>query len=87
MRRGVTTCGGLLGFGERHLQTLKNKDIADFEAWRNHRMGITPKNATLMTFASAFNRVHQKAIDRGWIKLLTCLNRQQKFWDAQYLME
>lgn len=54
-------------FGERHLQTLKYKDISDFEAWRNHRMGITPKSSTLMTFASAFNRVHQTAIDRGWI--------------------
>ena len=54
-------------FGEKYLQNLKHKDIADFEAWRNHRMARTPKSSTLMTFASAFSRVHQTAISRGWI--------------------
>ena len=27
-------------FGERHLQTLKHKDIAEFEVWRNEKMGV-----------------------------------------------
>lgn len=54
-------------FGDKYLQNLKHKDIADFEAWRNHRMGRVPKSSTLMTFASAFSRVHQTAISRGWI--------------------
>ena len=54
-------------FGDKYLQNLKHKDIADFEAWRNHRMAISPKSSTLMTFASAFSRVHQTAISRGWI--------------------
>ena len=54
-------------FGDKYLQNLKHKDIADFEAWRNHRMARTPKSSTLMTFASAFSRVHQTAISRGWI--------------------
>lgn len=54
-------------FGDKYLQNLKHKDIADFEAWRNHRMAKTPKSSTLMTFASAFSRVHQTAISRGWI--------------------
>ena len=54
-------------FGDKYLQNLKHKDIADFEAWRNHRMARTPKSSTLMTFASAFSRVHQTAIARGWI--------------------
>ena len=54
-------------FGDKYLQNLKYKDIADFEAWRNHRMARTPKSSTLMTFASAFSRVHQTAISRGWI--------------------
>jgi len=44
-------------FGEKYLQNLKHKDIADFEAWRNHRMARTPKSSTLMTFASAFSRI------------------------------
>ena len=54
-------------FGDKYLQNLKHKDIADFEAWRNHRMARTPKSSTLMTFASAFSRVQQTAISRGWI--------------------
>jgi hypothetical protein len=54
-------------FGDKYLQNLKHKDIADFEAWRNHRMARSPKSSTLMTFASAFSRVHQTAISRGWI--------------------
>jgi len=54
-------------FGDKYLQNLKHKDIADYEAWRNHRMARTPKSSTLMTFASAFSRVHQTAISRGWI--------------------
>ena len=54
-------------FGDKYLQNLNHKDIADFEAWRNHRMARTPKSSTLMTFASAFSRVHQTAISRGWI--------------------
>jgi integrase len=54
-------------FGDKYLQNLKHKDIAEFEAWRNHRMARTPKSSTLMTFASAFSRVHQTAIARGWI--------------------
>ena len=54
-------------FGEKYLQNIKHKDIADFEAWRNHRMGKIPKSSTLMTFASAFARVHQTAVSRGWL--------------------
>jgi len=54
-------------FGERYLQNLKHTDIAEFERWRNDRMGKTPKSSTLMNYASAFNRIVQTAIDRGWI--------------------
>lgn len=54
-------------FGERYLQNLKHTDIAEFERWRNDRIGKTPKSSTLMNYASAFNRVVQTAIDRGWI--------------------
>ena len=54
-------------FGERHLQSIKHADIAAFERWRNDKMGRAPKSSTLMTFASAFSRVHQTAVDRGWL--------------------
>jgi integrase len=54
-------------FGQRHLQTLKHKDIAEFEVWRNEKMGKRPKSSTLMTFASAFSRVCKTATERGWL--------------------
>ena len=54
-------------FGERHLQTLKHKDIAEFEVWRNAKMGKRPQSSTLMTFASAFSRICKKATERGWL--------------------
>lgn len=54
-------------FGERHLQHIKHENIAEFERWRNAKMGKLPKSSTLMNFASAFNRVCTTAIQRGWI--------------------
>lgn len=54
-------------FGERHLQNLKHKDIAEFEVWRNAKMGRRPKSSTLMTYASAFTRVCKTATERGWL--------------------
>ena len=54
-------------FGERHLQNLKHTDIADFERWRNAKMGRLPKSSTLMNIASAFSRVCTTAVARGYI--------------------
>lgn len=54
-------------FGERHLQNIKHQNIAEFERWRNAKMGKNPKSSTLMNFASAFSRVCATAIQRGWI--------------------
>ena len=54
-------------FGDRYLQNLKHADIAEFERWRNGKMGKSPKSSTLMNFASAFNRVVDTAVQRGWI--------------------
>jgi integrase len=54
-------------FGDRQLQTLKHKDIAEFEVWRNEKMGRRPKSSTLMTYASAFSRVCKTATERGWL--------------------
>lgn len=54
-------------FGDRHLQNFKHKDIAEFEVWRNEKMGRRPKSSTLMTFASAFSRVCKTATERGWL--------------------
>lgn len=54
-------------FGERYLQNIKHENIAEFERWRNAKMGRLPKSSTLMNFASAFSRICTTAIQRGWI--------------------
>lgn len=54
-------------FGERYLQNIKHENIAEFERWRNEKMGRLPKSSTLMNFASAFSRICTTAIQRGWI--------------------
>lgn len=54
-------------FGERHLQNIKHENVAEFERWRNAKMGKLPKSSTLMNFASAFSRVCTTAVQRGWI--------------------
>ena len=53
-------------FGDRQLQTLKHKDIAEFEVWRNEKMGKRPTSSTLMTYAPAFTPVCTTATEPGW---------------------
>jgi integrase len=54
-------------FGNRYLTSITHTDIQEFETWRNSVMRKRAKNSTLLTFASAYNRVHQTAVVRGWI--------------------
>ena len=54
-------------FGEKHIQSIKQNNIAEFERWRNNKMGKAPKSSTLMNFASAFSRVVQTAVQYGWL--------------------
>lgn len=54
-------------FGEMYLTSITVKDIAEFEAWRDEEMKKRPKASTQLTFASAFNRVQQTAVARGWL--------------------
>ena len=65
-------------FGERHLHNIKHEHIAEFERWRNHKMGRQPKSSTLMNFASAFSRVCGTAIQRGWISERTPLPKMSR---------
>ena len=65
-------------FGERHLHNIKHENIAEFERWRNHKMGKQPKSSTLMNFASAFSRVCGTAIQRGWISERTPLPKMSR---------
>lgn len=54
-------------FGQRYLTSITNKEVAEFEIWRNERIGRKLKSSTLLTFASAFSRIQQTAIAQGWI--------------------
>jgi len=54
-------------FGDKRLETLQHTDIVAFEGWRNRQMTKQPKASTLMNFASAWNRLQQTAIAKGWI--------------------
>ena len=54
-------------FGQKYLTSITSKDIAEFEVWRIEQMKRKPKASTLLTFSSAFSRIHQTAIARGWI--------------------
>jgi integrase len=54
-------------FADHQLEAITHSDIAEFELWRNRQMAKTPKASTLNNFASAWNRLCQTAINRGWI--------------------
>ena len=54
-------------FGDKRLEQLKHSDVVAFEIWRNRQMTKQPKASTLMNFASAWNRLQQTAIAKGWL--------------------
>ena len=54
-----------LGF--KQLETLTAKDITQFELWRNRQMTKTPKHSTLNTYTSAWTKICELAVARGWI--------------------
>ena len=54
-------------FGQMYMTSITAKEVAEFETWRNEEMKKKPKSSTLLTFASAFNRIHQTAVSRGWV--------------------
>jgi hypothetical protein len=54
-------------FGQMYLTSITSKHIAEFEVWRNSQLRRTPKVSTLLTFATAFTRITQTAVEQGWI--------------------
>lgn len=54
-------------FGQMYMTSITVKEIAEFEAWRDEEMKKKPKASTLLTFTSAFSRMHQTAVARGWV--------------------
>jgi integrase len=54
-------------FGKRYLENIDSIHIREYEIWRNRLMNRVPLSSTLMTHASAFNRVISTAVQRGWL--------------------
>jgi hypothetical protein len=54
-------------FAEKQLETLTASDMAQFEAWRNRQMQRLPKASTLNTFASAWSKLLETGVGKGWI--------------------
>jgi integrase len=54
-------------FGQMYLTSITSRHIAEFEVWRNSQLRRTPKVSTLLTFATAFTRITQTAVEQGWI--------------------
>lgn len=62
-------------FKNKYLTSVSARDIAEFEAWRNEKLGRTPAASTLLTFASAWQRIQTTAINRGWLSQHTPVPR------------
>ncbi len=54
-------------FQDKRLEDLTYTDIAEFEIWRNRQMKLIPKASTLMNFSSAWTKLQQVAINKGWL--------------------
>ncbi len=54
-------------FQDKRLEEITYTDIHEFEIWRNRQMRLIPKASTLANFASAWTKLQQTAIKRGWI--------------------
>ena len=54
-------------FGNYLLENIDSEVMRRYELWRNELMGKTPLTSTLANHASAYRRVIDTAIQRGWI--------------------
>lgn len=54
-------------FGDRQLELLTHTDVREFELWRDRRLTRKPKTSTLNNFTSAWNRLIETAVSRGFI--------------------
>jgi integrase len=54
-------------FGEKRIEELQHTDIVAFEIWRNRQMARQPKASTLQNFASAWSKLLQTAVEKGWL--------------------
>jgi integrase len=62
-------------FQDKQIEEITHTDIAEFEAWRSRQMGKQPNASTLNDFASAWSRLQQTAVDKGWISSQVAIPR------------
>ena len=60
-------------FSNYYLENINSQAVDQYELWRNTKMKKIPVSSTLMTHASAYNRVVQHAIRRGWLNQSTLI--------------
>lgn len=54
-------------FGKMFLTNITAQKVAEYESWRNQKMGKVPISSTLANHASAFNRIIELAFEQGRI--------------------
>ena len=54
-------------FQDKRLEEITYTDVHEFEIWRNRQMRLVPKASTLMNFSSAWTKLQQTAVNKGWI--------------------
>lgn len=54
-------------FGRYNLNTIGYEQVKAFGEWRIKEMKRVPKHSTVTTHTSAFNKVFDYAIERGWV--------------------
>jgi integrase len=54
-------------FQDARLENITHTDVREFEVWRNRQMMKVPKASTLNNFASAWSKIQEIAINKGWV--------------------
>jgi integrase len=54
-------------FQGARLEDITHTDVREFEVWRNRQMMKVPKASTLNNFASAWSKIQEIAVNKGWI--------------------
>jgi integrase len=54
-------------FGGKSINTIGYEEIKKYSDWRTEQMGKPPVASTVTTHISAFNRIFDCAVERGWI--------------------
>lgn len=54
-------------FADKNLEDLTLVDIHEFETWRNKQLRRAPSASTLNTYTSAWNKICETAVAKGWI--------------------